>query len=210
MRYAPIAILVIAASTAQAQIIRSRVSNEASTWLGLSAGLVQMQGVADGRTESTWNFGSGLQYRASAEQAWENQASYGVTATLARMPLVYRGPACADCDAHANVWSVQGSFHIGGGIGFHQVYEVSAGVTRFENFRDDRTGTKLTPNADTDFSFTIGAGFGFAANSRLSFVLVQDLAYIVHQSEGQRNNSSNMASQYITRLGVRYGVGYKK
>jgi hypothetical protein len=83
-------------------------------------------------------------------------------------------------------------------------------VTRFENFRDDQTGARLAPNADTDFTFSIGAGFGFAANSRLSFVLVQDLAYILHQSEGQRNNASNMASQYITRLGVRYGVGYAK
>ena len=202
--------LVLAASAAGAQIIRPRASGEPDVFASLAVGYLDAQGIYDGRTQSAWDFGSGAQFRASLEKSIGNSTGVGVSATLARLPLVYDGPACSQCDAHANVWSVMASFSGGGGAGLHGVLQGAAGFTRFENFRQDETGSRLAPEGDTDFSFAFATGFGFSTASRLEFFLVQEYAGVIHQREGVGNDQSTLSRQLVTRIGARYGMGQRR
>jgi hypothetical protein len=176
----------------------------------LSIGYLDTQGIVDGRTQTVWAFGGGVQYRASLEKSIGNSSGIGITGTLARLPLVYDGATCNQCDAHANVWSLGGSFHGGGALGLHQVIDANAGVTRFENFRDDNSGQRLVPKSDTDFSFGIGYGIGYSTSARMEFFLLQEYAGIIHQRDGLDNGARTLSRQLVTRIGLRYGMGYKK
>jgi hypothetical protein len=191
-------------------------TDEPALWASLSAGLFQTQAVLDGRTNSAWDFGQGVQYRASLEQAVGNQSSLGVMGTYARLPLTYTDLgqtidvlSCGDgCNAHADVISLMGSFRAGGGQGFHQIIELSAGVTRFAKFREDDSGARLRPpNGDTDFAFTVGYGFGYGLSPRAQIVLVQEYGSAFHQQDGLRGGDRRNNQQYTTRLGARFGLG---
>jgi hypothetical protein len=219
-RFAPAALAVLAATVAPVrvalgQVMRLPGSGEPAYWTSLSAGLFQTQAVLDGRTQTVWDFGQGVQYRASIEQAIGNQSSIGVTGTYARLPLTFTELAPATdvsscgggCDAHADVTSLTGSFHAGGGQGFHQVIDLAVGVTRFAHFRADDTDRRLGPDGDTDFSFMVGYGFGYSLSPRTQIVLVQEYGSAFHQGDGLRGSDRRMNQQYTTRLGARFGIG---
>lgn len=200
-------------SVAVAQLLEVQRSTEPVVWTSLSAGFFQAQTVEDGRTSSIWEFGTGLQYRGSLEYALERGASVGAVVSYARLPLTYFStsgtitPGCgAGCDAHADLWSIMGVFHIGGGAGFHQVIDLAIGVTRYANFEADDGGT-LPPEQDTDLALAVGYGFGYTLGDRLQVMLVQDFAVSLHQGEGLSGGTSRTPQQRTTRLGVRYGLG---
>jgi hypothetical protein len=127
------------------------------------------------------------------------------------MPLRYStlGGAAVpiDVDAHADVSSLLLSFYGGGGEGLHQVLSAAAGVVRFDNFTDDRTGDALAPSRDLDFAFNIGYGFGYSLSVRAQIVLLQEYGLVLHQREGLANNASTSIQQSITSLAFRYGFG---
>jgi hypothetical protein len=216
-----LALLVpLAVAPLGAQIIRMPKTRDPLVWTSLSIGYAQTQALVDGVSNSVWNFGSTAQYRASIEKGIANRSSIGVSGSLARMPLAYQrydvskpgATACDNgCDAHATVYSLGVVFHSGGSVGFHQVIDASAGATRYENFRLDQGNTPVEPlNGDTDFSFVIGYGFGYSPSDRLEYVLVQDYGLALHQKTGLKNSSNNSSAQYVTRIGVRLGLGNRK
>lgn len=203
-------VALLAAVPAGAQIIRLPRATEPAAWASFGIGLLQAQTVVDGSTGSSWEFGSGLQWRASLEKSSGNGVSYGLTGTLAHMPLRYDGATCL-CDAHATVWQALGSVHVGGGNGFHQVIELYAGVVGYGNFREDGSDVRLPPDGtDLDLSFGVGYGFGYQASSHLQLILVQDYAASLHQRTNLPGNASALSQQYITRLGVRLGLGQRR
>lgn len=209
---------------ADAQIIRiPRRTNEPVLWASASAGLLQPNTVNDGTTQSGWDFGSGVQFRATLERGISNQSSIGVAGTYApSMPLTYYSDAtCGSCDAHATISSIGAFFHAGGGQGLFQVLEVTVGFTHYGSFKaDDAQGSPvplagsnraLPPEGgDTDFSFGLGYGFGYGLSARTHIMLVQDATQVLHQGEGLSGSASRNSTQYTTRLGMRIGVGHRK
>ena len=208
------------AAVAEAQVVRlPQRSREPALWASASAGYLQMNSVWDGRTSTIWSFGDGIQGRGSLEYAIGGSSSLGVVGTFARLPLRFAegvsssgggASATSVTDAHADVRSLHLGFHAGGGLGFHQVIQVSLGVTNFANFRRDSDDAAIGPRGDTDLSFALGYGFGFSLGTRLHVFVVQDYASSIHQDDNLPNDARRSATQYTTRLGVRAGIGNRR
>jgi hypothetical protein len=215
----PLAVLIamlLAAPLADAQVLPvPRRSSVPVAWGSLSAGLLQFNdAVVDGRTESVWDFGSALQYRGSLEMDVGNYGAAGIVIGLADAPLTYYGdqvPECAGgCDAHAKIWSITAGLHVGGGTGFHQIIDLSAGTLIYRDFVSDNGDASLPPESpDKDITLAVGYGFGWGFNERLQLMLVQDAAYSLHQRDGLSGRQRSSSTQYITRLGLRVGLGSK-
>lgn len=210
----PVLLAAIAPSLG-AQVIRVPArSNQPAAWISLNAGYLDMNAVNDGGTATVWDFGTGLQYRASLEQAMQNNGALGLTATYARLPMLHRGDeacASASCDAQGDIWQLLATFRMGGGQGFHQVIDLSLGVTSFRNFTLDETGAAVAPlDGDNDFTLSVGYGFGYGFSPRTQIMLVQDFTTMMHQRDGLSGNSSNFVQQRTTRLGIRYGLGTRR
>jgi hypothetical protein len=214
------ALLVIAcAAPADAQIIRVPRVAEPAVWTSLGVALFQTQGVTDGRTNSAWDLGrsSAAQYRGSLEWAIRNQASIGLVGTFARVPFRYyhRSPTepppvpCDRCDAHVDISSLGLQFHVGGGLGLHQVIQAQAGITRYSNLRADN-GLRLAPRSDQDLSVAVGYGFGYSVSPRFQISIVQDFGFVLHQREGLNGDEGSTIQQRTTRLNVRYGLFRQK
>jgi hypothetical protein len=198
--------------------MRIKVEREPTAWTSIGIGLVDMSSIQDRESESDWEFGQGIQYRVSLEKALRGGSGLGVVATFAQMPLTYqrRGtvigsePCDAPCDATANIWSLSGGFHMGGGMGLHQVIQLNIGATMFGNFREDATGDALPPSEiDVDLSFNVGYGIGFTLSPRVQASLVQEFGFIMHPGNGSGGSSSAVQSR-VMRLGIRYGLGQKR
>jgi hypothetical protein len=211
--------LAVSAPLADAQIIQvPRRSSAPVVWGSLSAGFYQFdRDIVDGNTQSAWRFGSTVQYRGSVEVDVGNSGAAGLAVGYADAPLTYFQLEPTDvsdcefrCDAHAQVWTVMGTFHMGGGIGFHQIIDISAGTTIYRDFRSDDLGSPLGPDSpDRDLSLSIGYGFGWGFGPRLQLMLVQDAAFTMHQRDGLGGGDNSSSQQYTTRLGARVGLGTK-
>jgi hypothetical protein len=216
-----VALTVMSAAPAGAQIIGSPTRSGASTqhvWFAGGIGFARMQDVEDG-TRADWRFGNGLQYRGAVELDAGRSAALGIAITYAHMPLRYNrlqltpstAPCASDCDAHSGVWTMMGTFHSGGEVGFHQVFELSAGAVRYASFTVDSTGAKLPPTGgDTDFAFGLGYGFGFGFSDHAELTIVQDAALTMHQRTGLVGNASSLSQYYSTRIGLRIRSGFTR
>lgn len=194
-------------------------TGEPSAWLSGGLGFFTGNGVNDGRTSSTWDFGSStnFQYRASLEKAIANQSSFGVVGTYVRVPFIYSstailppsgGATCGSCEAHLDMITVSAIFHAGGGPGFHQVIEASGGIAQYTNLKRDSDGAKLAPmggNIDPIFSFGYGFGYGIGKNTQIN--LVQDYGIALHEKRGLSNGVSNTNTVRNLRFSARFGFG---
>ena len=208
--------VLLAAPSADAQVLPvPRRSTAPVAWASLSAGLLQFNNnIVDGRTESVWDFGSTIQYRGTVEMDVGNYGAVGFVAGLADAPLTYASNqvvACSSgCDAHAKIWTLMAGFHMGGGAGFHQIIDLSAGTTIYRDFTMDNGGDALPPESpDKDISLAVGYGFGWGFGTRMQLMLVQDAAYSLHQRDGLSGRQNSSSTQYITRIGLRMGLGSK-
>lgn len=201
------------AEMARAQIIEGggigRARGEPIAWTSLSIGWLSHQGqLCDDGTGSCWNFGSAPQWRGTLEYPMGTGATIGVAATAARAPLIYGGGSCPQaCDADANVTQYFANLRIGGGLGFHQVIDLNAGITVFSNFRRT-TGERLLPEkAVTDFTFAVGYGFGYSVSQRVQIMLVQDFGLVIHKR--QTGTANRTMQQSTLRVGGRVSLGEK-
>jgi hypothetical protein len=193
---------LVLATQSSAQIIRRPVARRTPNWVGVSVGITQGFTVLDGSTGSTWDFGSGLEYAARIEHpTGSGQLAVGLQASFARLPIGYSSSTFSG-DAKADVTQLVGLVQYGGGYGFHPVYELSAGVIGFSDFRS--TGaqpTKLSTSTDYDAKFSLGYGFGFGLSPTTSLDVVQELGTILHQRTGLSASQSNYPRIYVTRIG---------
>lgn len=194
---------------AAAQILQLPGKRRDILWVTGGAGYYDPGAIADGRTNSDWLFSDGLAWRASLEYGLGGGSAIGILGTFARMPLEVRsrtgGPSQ---DADGDILSLQALFHAGGGVGFHQVIEVSAGVIEFRNFRARDSQDALgPPDGDRDLTFALGYGFGFGLSTRAQIALVQDFGYTFHQRDGLPASSSRTTMNRSTRIGLRIGFG---
>ncbi len=203
-----------AKSHAQVRLPTTRAA-EPATWISISGGLFNANGVSDSQTASTWDFGqaSNFQGRAAVERTiLQNQMSVGLAATYLGAPFTYIGKegvnSCARCAAHLDLLSLGVSFHVGGGAGLHQVLEGSAGIAQYRNLRRDSDGLSLAPlSGNTDPYFTFGYGFGYAFSNRMHASVVQDFGIVLHERKGLSSELSNTLRQRTIRLNFRYGTG---
>jgi hypothetical protein len=219
VRTLSLGILALCTATAvHAQILRvPRGGGESRggipIFLSASIGYLVSDAVADGDSEAIWDFGSSAQYRGSVEVGIGNQSSLGVAMTHARMPLRYTSSAlpapagCGRCDAHATVQSFAAVFHSGGGVGFHQLFDIGAGILRYSKFTADEGDAELPPNGDNDFFFSVGYGLGYGFSTSLGMFLVQDYSNGLHQRSGLPGNARGNTQYYTTRVGLRFGFG---
>jgi hypothetical protein len=196
-------------SVLAAQIMRlpSR-SAEPGSFLTLGIGLRGQQPVDDGSTGTSWDFGQGLEYRASIENNLRRGTSVGLSYVRSKMPLVYR-TSLAAIDAEARLQQLMLTVHGGASKGFHQVFDLSAGMTRYSNFQQKSDGSAI-PGASTkddDFSLALGYGLGYAFSTRSQVTVVQEYQLMLHQNEGLTGNASRSAQANVTRLTVRMGFG---
>ena len=215
MRYslARLAALTLAVTlltgSAAAQILQLPGKRRAVVWGSAGVGYYDPGSFADGRTDSDWLFSDGLVWRGSLEYGFGGGSAIGVLATFARLPLEVRSRSVGPSgDAEGDIISLQALFHAGGGLGLHQVIEVSAGLVEFRNFRADDSGETLgPPDGDRDFTFALGYGFGFGLSSRTQIAIVQDFGYTFHQRDGLPASSSRTTMHRATRVGLRIGFG---
>jgi len=204
------------AADARAQIIRPapRVA-EPKSWLSLSVGVMDLSEVHDGSTNTVWEFGNAVQYRISFEVPVQNQSTFGVSGSFARVPLAYvQGPglglpsSCApSCDADATVTQLLATFHAGrGSFGFHQIIDLSLGATGYSAFRARATGERLAPDGiDADLTGGIGYGFGYTFSPDMQITLVQEGFLSVHQRTNVGASENTLGHQFVLRLGTRFG-----
>ena len=183
-------------------------------WTSFSVGLFNANDVSDGKTDSRWDFGraSNAQFRASLEKAISSTASIGATGTFVRAPFTYVGAggneSCTQCAAHIDIASLAASFHIGGGVGLHQVIEASAGAVQFRNLTRDSDDSPLAPTGgNIDPYFTFAYGFGYSLNPASQISVVQEFGLALHESNGLDSNDSNTLRNRTIRVNFRYGFG---
>jgi hypothetical protein len=194
---------------AGAQILQLPGKRPNVLWATAWAGYYDPGSIADGRTNTDWLFSDGLGWRATLEYGLSGGSAIGLLGTFARMPLEVRSRSSGTSrDADGDILSLQALFHAGGGAGFHQVVEVSAGVIEFRNFRADGSAEQLGPlDGDRDLTFSLGYGFGFGVSPRAHVELVQDFGYTFHQRDGLPASSSRTTMNRSTRIGLRLGFG---
>ena len=208
-------LMLVGSSLAQAQIIRPQIrSSRPAAWTSLAIGFSQQQGFCDRDTSDCYDFGSGMQWRASLEvpMGYGAGTTIGVVGTISKMPFIFRPSgvtsSCASvqCDADANVAQIFGLLRMGGSTGFHQVIDLAAGTTMFSNFRDANTGAKLGGGKLTqNFTFAIAYGFGYGLSPRTQIFFTQE--YALQILPRQPGNANNYAQQTTLRFGGRYGMG---
>lgn len=219
-------VLMFAAESVNAQIRRpTRVytTNDPDWWVSAGVGGFRGNGVNDGVTGSTWDFGNAtnIQYRVSLEKAMDNGASFGIAGSYARVPFTYSadlakplpasetGTRCLSCNAHLDMTTLVLGFHSGSGVGFHQVIELNGGVVMYRNLTEDAGGAKLAPskgNIDPLFSVAYGFGYGFSTRMSLDFIFA-DYTFAIHERTGLANGTSNTNSMPSLRLALRMGFG---
>ena len=204
-------VLALFAPALGAQIISvpSRgLQREPTVSLSASFGLLSLQSLFDGSTQTAWDFSQTLEYGAAAEVRISRGAALGVAATYASMPLGYytvSGSTAVRTDARVNVYTVGAQFTMGPGTpGFHQILQANAGIIAFENFHAG--SRRLSPDRDIDPRIAIGYGFGYGFQNRLEAFLVQEAAVALHQSEGLSGDDRRQYQQQVTRVGVRFGM----
>jgi hypothetical protein len=217
VRKLPILILLsFAALPAHAQVRRRVPMNvgEPSVWVSGGIGLFNGNGVNDGSTQSSWDFGNATtpQYRLSLEKAFSTNAAIGATGTYTHVPFTYRSigdnGSCSECAAHLDMVTVGASFHYGGGLGFHQVLEGVAGIVDYVNLKRDDDKSSLAPaGGNIDPYFTFGYGFGYTLNPQTEVSVVQDFGIALHEKTGLTSEDSNTLRQRTLRLNFRYGFG---
>lgn len=219
-RIVVVAALFLTSMPLDAQIFDNRRNKEPSMWVSAGVAAFSADGVNDGSTGTAWDFaGTNVQYRASLEKMIQNQTSVGITVGYIDMPFTYYGSptavgaanSCAQCDAHMKMYSAAISIHVGGGLGFHQVLEGTAGVNHYRNFTRDADGAALIPlEGNTDPAFTFGYGFGFNFSNSQEVFIIQDYGLALHERKGLANSESNTLTMRTTRIGYRMGFGSRR
>lgn len=197
------------AAPAAAQLPRVSLATTPTTWTTLSVGYMDLPGVYEGGSASTWDIGGFPTFRATIEQEFRRGAQLGAALSYASMPMTYYGADCGGCNADAKLWQALGLFRIGAGTRFHQVIEVSAGVSSVQDVRLEDGGGRIGPT-DPVMAPTIGLGYGFAypLSPRTQFVLMQEFGLMFFKrGDAPAGSDESRPRTQVTRIGLRMGLG---
>jgi hypothetical protein len=216
-------VLMLSAGTLVAQRRPRIYSAGPDTWVSGSIAGFRANGVNDGTTGSTWDFGNStnLQYRLSLEKGMSGGLTFGVAGSYANVPFVYQsdlavplpagvsGTRCnsAGCNAHLNMMTVVGTLHYGSGLGLHQVVELGGGIISYQNLVRESDGAKLAGGGNIDPLFSLDYGFGYGVNDRTAVDVVWDYGIALHERNGLSNGVSNTNTMPGLRVQMRMGFG---
>lgn len=208
--------LVLAADPVGAQVVE--IPSDAGrkpTWVSLSGGLYDMQDFHGGDDGGYWSWGDGVQLRGSIERSIRRDMTVGLTGGFARLPLTNSGGACSGCEGDATIWQAMGTLRLGGGgtIGFHSVFEASAGAAGFANIERGTDplsfpGNVTTPEHDVVPAFSAAYGAGYTLTRGLEISLVQEIGIFMYEPADAAPSSAGSTPRFrSTRLTLRYALG---
>ena len=218
-RIAVLGFFAIFSAPAGAQIINvpnGGLSREPAFVLTTTVGLQSIQSVFDGRTQTIWNFSQAAQVGASLEKSLGRGSSFGVAASWSKVPLQYLDTSAVNsgvarcCDAHVDALTAGLQFTSGGGVGFHQLVVINAGIIAFQHFDVKSNGfgpTTTPPQRDIDPRLAVAYGFGYGLSPRSEVFIIQEYGVSLHQSDGLDGGTRRQYQQQTTRLGFRVGAG---
>jgi len=213
--------VILCASSLSAQRRQRGFTSDPNSWVSAGIAGFTANGVNDGRSRSTWDFGNAWnwQYSASLEKTISGGGtSFGVTAAYSRVPFTYFGPAvpviagtatCTECDAHLDMTTVLATLHIGAGAGLHQVVEFNGGIVNYANLKRDSDHSRLAGGSNTDpvFAFSWGLGYGF--DDRTQIEIVPEGGIAIHERSGLANGVSNTNRINSVKVTFRMGFGVR-
>jgi hypothetical protein len=210
-----LALAPLAARPLAAQVVPVPPSSAGSpVWVSLSGALYDVQSFAGGVDGADWNWGSGVQARGTVERALRRDMAVGIAGSYARLPLTATGGACNGCEGNATVWTAMGTLRLGGGggIGFHSVFEASAGAAGFANFTRGSDPSSV-PGPPTSAAHGIvpaiaaawGAGYTLTRGLELSFVHEVGI-FFYRPADGATSGSSSTPRFNATRLTLRRAI----
>ena len=207
-----IAVGVILAAQAAAQPRRQSQPTTRSWWAGAAIGLLPSFSVADGSTNSQWQFGSVTPLRLSLEKSMGGTTTLGLAVIGERVPLTYRGPftsGCANCSAHATLRQALVILHSGAGadfFGLGRSFAIGVGATGFSSFKADDAGPAAIGPSCIDWDPTIFFGYGFALplGERFELQLTPELQTLIHQRTGLTGGEDSFTRVYMITIGARY------
>ena len=185
--------------------------------ISIATGVLVLQDIEDGPSNSRWDFGVIRQHRASIDRSIGNNTSVGLTLGYAALPMHYEQLrpgqvtqlACNQrCTANADLWTLGATLRVVSGTSLHHLIELNAMVNQFSNFREEETNAKLAPlDGDRDVLFTAGYGFGWAASRHFQIALIGDVGFTVHTRAGRESDLNRVNQLVMARLMVRSGIG---
>ena len=202
--------LVLFAATAHAQIRRQpqNINNDPDYWVGVSLGYMEGVTLSDEQTGAIWNFGYSSQIRATLEKSFGRGATVGIAAGFSSVPLTYQGgnfnSGCGNCRADADINQYTAFVRIGGGTGFHGLYQIEGGVTQFTNFREQGSGNHLDPtNGTYDGTLGFGGGIAYGLSRTSDIYIAEMLDFVFHRQDA---GVQQQAPRFFTfRGGFRFG-----
>ena len=210
--------LILCAASLSAQRRQRVFTSDPDTWVSGGIAGFTGNGVNDGRSASSWDFGNSTnwQYSASLEKTiGGGGTSFGVAGTYSRVPFLYQGSGlpisggatCGSCDAHLDMTTLVATFHVGSGSGFHQVIELNGGIVNYANLKRDSDGARLAGGSNTDPLFSGGWGFGYGFDDRTQLEFVPEYGIAIHERTGLSNGVSNTNRMQSLKVTFRMGFG---
>ena len=209
--------VIFCASSLSAQRRQRGFTSDPDIWLSGGFAGATGNGVNDGGTSSTWDFGDSWnwQYSASAEKTMSGGYQLGLAGSYSRVPFAFHGPAlpppggatCSGCNAHLDMTTLMGTIHFGAGLGIHQVIELNGGIVNYANLKRDSDGARLTPGSNTDPMFSFGWGAGYGINERTQIDFIPSWGIAIHERGGTSAGASNTNRIQSFRVAFRMGFG---
>ena len=216
-RLSVVALVAVAAALpaadAQRRAPRANADVDPGYWVGISLGYLEGMNVYDGASGSTWQFGYTSQIRATFEKTIQRGVTAGLSAGFSTAPLTHQsdgafsssGSCGGTCLADADIAQYLAFVRGGGGLGFHPLYNVEAGVTQFSNFRDRSAESALPPTMPAyDFTFGLGGGLGYGFTPTIDGYVGEQFDVILHPA-GSSTTTASAPRQFTFRAGVRVG-----
>ncbi len=190
----------------------SPVASEPDYWVGVSLGYMDGFTIANGDAGGTSSFGYTTPIRATIEKTLQRGVTVGLGAGYATASLDYTsgfgGGGCGGyCQAQADIAQYLVFLHGGasGGVGFHGIYNVEAGVTSISNYRERSSQASIGQATSNDFTFGLGGGIGYSVSPVTDLYVAEMLDFILHpQANGGVSQSA--PRPFTVRAGFRYGV----
>lgn len=211
-----LALAPFAARPLAAQVVPiPSASSGSPVWVSVSGALYDLQSFAGGDDGAEWDWGSGVQGRVTVERALRRDLAVGIAGTFSRLPLTAWGGSCNGCQGDATVWTAMGTLRLGGGggIGFHSVFEASAGAAGFTNFTRDSDASSV-PGPPTAAAHGIvpaiaaSYGAGYTLTPGLELSLVQEIGIFFYSPADAAPSGATSTPRFnATRLMLRHAIG---
>jgi len=201
-----IALGLLAAATAEAQLIKVPTEADARRPITLSAslGILQTQSRYDGQSGVSWYLGEAVQRRVTLDVGLRGGA-FGVSYGQSAVPISRDGgSAVPGSDGHIQLRNYLVSFRSRETEGAHQIVELAGGLSRWADYRGTDPLTPEEARPRDAVTLVVGYGFGFTLGRRAALTLIQDYATLWGSGEGLSAGQTRSVRQYITRVGLRY------